>query len=68
MAFLSGLSAGAILQLFVILTDMMIIAPVQYLKLKNAIKDGSLTEEQVDTLIVASEETSDDLIAAIGDL
>jgi hypothetical protein len=66
--FLAGLSAGTVLQLIMLISDLMIIAPIQYAKLKEAIADGTLTEEQVDALLVASEKESDDLIAAIDDL
>ena len=58
----------AILQLIFLISDLLVIAPLQYAKLKKAIEDGTLTEEQIDTLIVASEGKSDDLIAAIDDL
>ena len=62
------MEAIAIMQLIFLVSDLLVIAPLQYAKLKKAIDDGTLTEEQIDTLIAASEQESGDLIAAIDDL
>jgi hypothetical protein len=63
-----ALSSVMILELIMLVSDLMVIAPAQYAKLKKAVSDGTLTEEQVDTLIAASEKTTDELIAAVDDL
>jgi len=63
-----ALSSVAILELIMLVTDLVVIAPIQYAKLKKAVSDGTLTDEQVDKLIVASKQTTDDLIGAIDNL
>ena len=62
------MEAAAIVQLIMLITDLLVIAPIQYAKLKKAVSNGSLTSQQVDALILASEKSSDDLIAAVDDL
>ena len=62
------MTAVQIIQLIFLISDLIVIAPIQYAKLRQAVSDGSLTNEQVDTLIAASEKSSDELIAAIDDL
>lgn len=63
-----ALGSAQILSLIFLASDLMVIAPVQWAKLKRLASDGSLTDEQVDALLVASETTSDNLIAVIDDL
>jgi len=63
-----ALTSVAILELIMLVSDLIVIAPIQYAKLKKAVTDGTLTDEQVDGLIAASKQTTDDLIGAIDDL
>jgi len=63
-----ALTSVMIMELIMLVSDLVIIAPIQYAKLKKAVSDGSLTDEQVEGLITASEKTTDDLIAAVDDL
>ena len=63
-----ALTSVMIMELIMLVSDLVVIAPIQYAKLKKAISDGSLTDEQVEGLVVASEQTTDNLIAAIDDL
>ena len=63
-----ALSSVMIMELIMLVSDLIIIAPIQYAKLKKAVNDGSLTNEQVEKLIAASEQTTDDLIAEIDNL
>jgi hypothetical protein len=62
------MEAAAIIQLIMLITDLLVIAPIQYAKLKKAVTDGTLTDEQVDAMIAASEKDSDTLIAEIDNL
>jgi len=62
------LTSAQILSLIFLATDLMVIAPVQWAKLKRMASDGSLTDGQVNALLVASETTSDNLIAVIDNL
>jgi hypothetical protein len=62
------MEAAAIIQLIMLITDLLVIAPIQYAKLKKAVMDGTLTDEQVDAMIAASEKDSDTLIAEIDNL
>jgi hypothetical protein len=62
------MEAVAIIQLIMLITDLLVIAPIQYAKLKKAVTDGTLTDEQVDAMIAASEKDSDSLIAEIDNL
>ncbi len=63
-----ALTSVMILELIMLATDLMVIAPVQWAKLKKAVSEGTITDEQVDKLIAASEQTTDDLIAAVDNL
>jgi hypothetical protein len=62
------MGAAQIIQLIFLISDLLVLAPIQYAKLKKAVEDGTLTDDQVDVLIEASEKSSDELIAAIDDL
>ena len=57
-----------IMELIFLISDLMVIAPLQYAKLKEALEAGTLTNEQVEILIKASESTTNDLIAEIDNL
>ena len=59
------MGSAAIIQLIMLVSDLMVIAPVQYAKLKKLASDGTLTDEQVDQMIAAAEKSSDDLLAKI---
>jgi len=62
------MGAAQIIQLIFLVSDLLVIAPVQYAKLKKAVTDGTLTDEQVNALIAASEKDSDALIAELDNL
>lgn len=62
------MTAAQVIQLIILVSDLLVIAPVQYAKLKKMVMDGQLTEEQIDTLIAASEQDSNTLIGAIDNL
>jgi hypothetical protein len=63
-----ALTSAAIIELIILVSDLLVIAPIQYAKLKKAVTDGTLTDEQVDAMILASEKSSDELIAEIDNL
>lgn len=63
-----ALSSAAIVQLIMLVTDLMVIAPLQFAKLKQAVADGTLTDDQIDAMISASETSSDALINEIDNL
>jgi hypothetical protein len=63
-----ALGSAAIVQLIMLVSDLLILAPVQYAKIKGMVADGSLTDQQVDNLILAAEKDSDTLIAEIDNL
>lgn len=62
------METAAILQLIFLVSDLMVIAPMQYAKLKDAVNADTLTEQQINDLISVSEGKSDKLIGAIDDL
>ena len=63
-----ALTSVMIMELIMLVSDLVIIAPIQYAKLKKAVSDGTLTDEQVEKLLVASKQKTDVLIAEIDNL
>lgn len=62
------MGSAQIIQLIFLISDLLVLAPIQYAKLKEAVQDGNLTDAQVDQLIAAAEQSSDALIAEIDNL